>query len=135
LSRAHRQGRGLQALEISSPLDQTILDIILGRNYRSFEARAKVGRIWGTFSLLFQSAILVALSFPDDPAAACHENAPMPTPPLPAVETPKSPSFDTGEPFVAGRIPCNRYFAFPDLIGFRFEVSITLWPSILGESR
>ena len=137
--------------------NQTTLDITLSKNYRSFEARAKLGRILGMFFLPFESAALVSMPPARDSETACHESKSAPAPSLPAAETPilldsishsnpaalvsflahsrRSSSPDVDEPFDAGQIPSNRYLAAPDLIGFQFEIPIALWPSIFNESR
>ena len=118
---------------------------------------AKVGRILGMFFLPSESATLMALSTAHDSKTACHESKAAPTLSLPAPETPilldssshsipaKLVSFlahsrtisssDVEELFDSGQIPSNRYFVAPDLVGFRSEISIVLWPGIFDESR
>jgi hypothetical protein len=82
---------------------------------------------------------------------------PWPTPSLPKVRTPDTalrrlqfdrgidffacqfsgqelPTPDLGESLDAGNVPSNRHLAVPDVIGFRFEMPIVLWPSIVDES-
>jgi hypothetical protein len=108
------------------------------------------------FFLSFESTTLFALPPIHDSEIACHERKAVPTPSLPAAETSRRlvsnrnsipavpvsslapsrrispPGF--GGPLDTGEILSNRYFVVPDLIGFRFEMPIALWPSIVDES-
>jgi hypothetical protein len=96
------------------------------------------------FFLLFEKAIQAAMPPAYHPQTAHHENAARPTPSLPKVNTSKQlcsvlqfdrgidlfafrfsgrefPTPDLGGPLDAGNITSNRYFAVPDVIGFRFK--------------
>jgi len=116
-----------------------------------------VGRILGVFFLAFESAALVAMPPAYDSEIACRESKAVPTTSFTAVEALKllradrnsilaasgssrayarrtsSPVVD--QPFDAGQIPSNRYFIAPELVGFRSEIPIVLWPGIVDESR
>ena len=116
-----------------------------------------MGRILGNFFLLLRSAIQASLAPTQDSEIACHESKAVPTLSLPAAKTSrpfvsnrnsipaalvsslapsgKISSLGFGGPLDTGEIPSNSYFVVPDLIGFRFEIPITLWPSIVDESR
>jgi len=116
-----------------------------------------VGRILGVFFLPFESAALVAMSPGHDSEIACRESNAVPTPSFTAVEASKllhaggnsTPAASVSsrvyarrissavvdEPFDAGQIPSNRYFIAPELVGFRSEIPIVLWPGIVDESR
>ena len=116
-----------------------------------------MGRILGVFFLQFESAALVPMPPAHNSTIVCPESKAVPPPSFTEVETSKlldasgnsvpaasvssraysrrisSPVVD--EPFDAGQIPCNRYFTAPDLVGFRPEIPIALWPGIVNESR
>ena len=89
-----------------------------------------MGRILGVF-LLFENAALVAMPPVHDseiastPAASVSSRAYARRISSPVVN----------EPFDAGQIPPNRYFIAPDLVGFRSEIPIVLWPGIVDKSR
>jgi hypothetical protein len=88
------------------------------------------------FFLPFESATLMALPAAETSRLLVSNRNSIPA----ALVSSLAPSRrisppDFGGPLDTGKIPSNRYFVVPDLIGLRFEMQIALWLSIVDESR